>query len=209
MQYIYRKNEQHLIENYEAAAKEGFAGWVLHHRLELTLDGHNAASCADLKRMKMYWRRPYFELIYLRRADHIAMHNRANSLDGKYCSQQRRDNISKAVRLAFKEGRIDVSGERNGMFGKHSWNSGIKTGPLSEETKLKLKGRTPWNKGKKCGPLSEEHKKKIREGNRKPKSEHMRKALREHWKNRPTTKDNHTWFVGVGPDGEKIYVKKE
>lgn len=153
MQYIYRKNEQHLIENYDTAAKEGFVGWVLHHRLELTFDGHNAASCADLKRMKMYWRRPYFELIYLRLADHTAMHNRANSLDGKYCS--------------------------------------------------------PWNKGKKCGPLSEEHKKKIREGNRKPKSEHMRKALREHWKNRPTTKDNHTWFVGVGPDGEKIYVKKE
>lgn len=208
-QTIWRNNERHLIENFELAAADDFVGWVIHHRLELTLDGQNAASYADLKRLKMYWRRPYFELIYLRRADHIAMHNRANAIDGKYRSQQRSNKISKAVRRAFAEGRIDTSGERNGMFGKHSWNSGVKTGPLSEETKLKLKGRTPWNKGKKCGPLSEEHKQKIREGNRKPKSEHMRKALREYWKKRPITENSHTWCLGVGFDGKKIYVKKE
>ena len=228
MQYIYRKNEQHLIENYDAASKEGFVGWVLHHRLELTLDGHNAASYTDLKRLKMYWRRPYFELIYLRRADHIAMHNRANAIDGKYVDQNRRDKISKAVRLAFKEGRIDTSGERNGMFGKHSWNSGLNTGPLSKETKLKLKGRIPWNKGKKCGPLSEDHKQKLSEANRKPKSEHMREALsksrKEYWKNHTLSKEQiakmaagrvgkkrgpykktwTTWYIG--PDGKRVYV---
>lgn len=185
-QTIWRKNERHLIENFELAAADNFVGWVIHHRLELTLDGQNAASCTDLKRLKMYWRRPYFELIYLRQEDHIAMHNRANALDGKYCSQQRIDRISRAVRLAYEEGRIDTSGERNGMFGKHSWNAGKKLPPLSEDQKLKLRGRTPWNKGKKCGPLSDEHKQKIREGNRKPKSEHMRKALsksrQEYWR---------------------------
>lgn len=229
MQYIYRKNEQHLIENYDAASNEGFVGWVLHHRLELTLDGHNAASYSDLKRLKMYWRRPYFELIYLRRADHIAMHNRANAIDGKYVDQNRRNKISKAVRLAFKEGRIDTSGERNGMFGKRSWNSGVKTGPLSAEVREKLseahRGCTPWNKGK---TLSEEHKQKIREGNRKPKSEHMRKALsesrKEYWKNHTLSKEQiakmtagrvgkkrgpykktwTTWYVGS--DGKRVYV---
>lgn len=33
--------------------------------------------------------------------------------------------------------------------GKEAWNKGIKTGPLAEEHKNKLKGREPWNKGKK------------------------------------------------------------
>ena len=227
-QTSFRNGEQHLIENYEKALADGFKGWVIHHRLELTLDGRNAASVADLKRMKMYWRRPYFELIYLRRADHNAIHNIANAIDGKYLDQNYRSKLSNSVRLAYEEGRIDTSGERNGMFGKHSWNSGIKTGPLSEETKLKLKGRIPWNKGKKRGPLSEEQKRKISVANRKPKSEHMRKALsearKEYWKTHSFSKEQiakmaagrvgkkrgpykktwTTWYVG--PDGKRVYV---
>jgi hypothetical protein len=228
-QTIWRKNEQHLIENFELAAADNFVGWHLHHRLELTLDGHNAASCNDLKRLRMYWRRPYFELIYLRQEDHIAMHNRANALDGKYCSQQRIDRISRAVRLAYEEGRIDVSGERNGMFGKHSWNAGKKLPPLSEEVRAKLsqahRGCTPWNKGK---ALTEDHKQKLSEANRKPKSEHMRKALsearKEYWKKHPISKEliakmaagrigkkrgpyKKTWTTWyVGPDGKRVYV---
>lgn len=228
-QTIWRTNERHLIENFELAAADDFVGWDIHHRLELTLDGQNAASYTDLKRLKMYWRRPYFELIYLRRADHIAMHNRANAIDGKYRSQQRRNKISKAVRRAFAEGRIDVSGERNGMFGKHSWNSGVKTGPLPAEVRAKLseahRGCTPWNKGK---ALSEEHKQKLSKANRKPKSEHVRKALsearKEYWKTHSFSKEQiakmaagrvgkkrgpykktwTTWYVG--PDGKRVYA---
>lgn len=228
-QTVWRKNEQHLIENFELAAADNFVGWVIHHRLELTLDGQNAASCTDLKRLKMYWRRPYFELIYLHEADHIAMHNRANTLDGKYRDKNRRSKISNAVRIAYEEGRIDISGKRNGMFGKHSWNAGKTLPPLSEEVRAKLseahRGCTPWNKGK---SLSEEHKQKLSKANRKPKSEHMRKALSEarkkYWKTHSFSKEQiakmaagrrgkkrgpykktwTTWYVG--PDGKRVYV---
>lgn len=214
------------VENYTLAVADNFRGWVLHHRLELTLDGAQAHTAEELDRLGMYYGRPYFELIFLKKSEHITLHNLAKSRSGLY--EGRKSKISASVRRAYAEGRIDVSGERNGMFGKPSWNSGKKLPPLSEEHKLKLMGRTPWNKGKKCGPLSEEHKQKISKGNRKPKSEHMRKALsearKEYWKSHKLSKEQiskmaagrvgkkrgpykktwTTWYVG--PDGKRVYV---
>ena len=73
-----RDGEQHLIENYELALKDDFIGWDLHHRLELTLDGEFALDTKTLKRLNMYYNRPHFELIYLRRSEHSKLHNQAN-----------------------------------------------------------------------------------------------------------------------------------
>ncbi len=62
-------------------------------------------------------------------------------------------------------------GEKNGFYGrKHSIETITKISQknkgkkLSEETKMKLKGRVPWNKGKKIQghPQTEETKNKIR-----------------------------------------------
>lgn len=74
MQYIYRKNERHLIENYADALKDNFKGWDLHHRLEFTIDDDLALSSKDLRRLEMYYNRPYYELIYLKHSDHIRLH---------------------------------------------------------------------------------------------------------------------------------------
>lgn len=215
------------VENYTLAVADNFRGWVLHHRLELTLEGAQAHTAEELDRLGMYYGRPHFELIFLKRSEHITLHNLAKSKSGLY--EGRRSKISAAVRRAFAEGRIDVTGERNGMFGKHSWNSGKKLPPLSEEVRAKLseahRGCTPWNKGK---ALSEEHKQKLSEANRKPKSEHMRKALsearKEYWKNHKLSKEliakmaagrvgkkrgpyKKTWATWyVGPDGKRVYV---
>ena len=72
---FYRNNERHLIENYDKAASDHFRGWHIHHRLELTISGEPALSKADLIRMNMYYRRPYFELIYLPAPVHCSLHN--------------------------------------------------------------------------------------------------------------------------------------
>lgn len=72
-----RKNERHMIENYELAKSENFKGWCIHHRLELTINGEYAISKADLKRMGMYYHRPYFELIFMRNSEHSTMHKLA------------------------------------------------------------------------------------------------------------------------------------
>ena len=73
---MYRNEDQHLIENYELAKADNFKGWVLHHRLEFDLEGNEVHTPKSLKRLNMYWRRPYFELIYMTRHDHQVLHNK-------------------------------------------------------------------------------------------------------------------------------------
>lgn len=65
------------VENYEKAVNDKSKTWVLHHRLELTIDGLFALSRDDLKRMGMYYHRPAFELIFLDKSQHMRMHMRA------------------------------------------------------------------------------------------------------------------------------------
>ena len=72
--YCWREGERKLIENYDKAVADNFKGWMLHHRLECTIDGEYALSVKDLKRMNMYYNRPYFELIYLTNSEHSKLH---------------------------------------------------------------------------------------------------------------------------------------
>lgn len=51
------------IENYDKAVEDKSKTWVLHHRLELTIEGQFALSRDDLISMGMYYHRPAFELI--------------------------------------------------------------------------------------------------------------------------------------------------
>lgn len=69
-----RSGEEHLVENYELAKKDNFKGWICHHRLELTLNGEFANSAMDLVNKDMYYHRPYFELIWVRREEHSRLH---------------------------------------------------------------------------------------------------------------------------------------
>lgn len=87
----YREGERHLIENYELAKADDFKGWVIHHRLELTMDNEFAHSKEDLIRMDMYFHRPYYELIYLRTAEHQSLHM-------KVSDDPRRNNMKKSAR---------------------------------------------------------------------------------------------------------------
>lgn len=87
----YREGERHLIENYDLAQADGFKGWVIHHRLELTMDNEFAHSKEDLMRMDMYFHRPYYELIYLKTAEHQSLHM-------KVSDDPRRKNMKKSAR---------------------------------------------------------------------------------------------------------------
>lgn len=73
LKYV-REGELELIENFEAAKADNFEGWVVHHRLELTINGEYAHSKEDLKLLGMYYNRPYYELIFMRKSEHRSMH---------------------------------------------------------------------------------------------------------------------------------------
>lgn len=68
------KDELNRIENYEKAVNDKENMWVCHHRLELTLDNEMAHTSEDLRRLGMYYNRPYFELIFLPRNTHAKLH---------------------------------------------------------------------------------------------------------------------------------------
>lgn len=73
---VCRPGEEHLVENYESAKNDNFRGWVCHHRLEFTLDGEFANSSIDLVNKDMYFRRPYYELVWMKRGEHTTLHHK-------------------------------------------------------------------------------------------------------------------------------------
>lgn len=62
--HAYCKDDISKIENYDKAMADTAQTWALHHRLELTLDGEFAHTAEELKRLDMYYNRPYFEHNY-------------------------------------------------------------------------------------------------------------------------------------------------
>lgn len=70
----YCKDDISKIENYEQAINDKENKWVIHHRLEFTLDGELVHTKQDLIRFGMYWKRPYFELIFMKDLEHRSLH---------------------------------------------------------------------------------------------------------------------------------------
>lgn len=121
------------VENYNQAEQDNFHGWILHHRLELTLENEQSHTAEELIRLNMYYDRPYFELIFMKRSEHIRLHNIAKGKAGLY--EARKNKISESVKRAYQEGRINVNGQNNGMFGKSPHNKGKH---LPEDQKRKI-----------------------------------------------------------------------
>ena len=107
----YRKNERHLIENYEKALADNFKGWVLHHRLELTLEGEFAHTAEELEKMGMYYNRPYFELIYLKSGEHASLHGKVNDLSYLHTEETNRKRaLTQTGRPSWNKGKIRLRG---------------------------------------------------------------------------------------------------
>ena len=148
-----------LVESYAAAKADNFAGWCIHHKLEIQQD--KRVSRQELKDKDLYYGRPASELIFMRFGDHSALHSTGNTnMKGKHHSAETRQKIAEAnkSRTLSEEYRKklseSLSGENNPFFGKHH----------SEETRRKIsescKGKPGWLKGK---HLSEETRKKLSE----------------------------------------------
>lgn len=165
---IYCRDDISKIENYEKAIADTTQTWDLHHRLELTLDGEFALSREQLKMHDMYYKRPYYELIFLTHAEHRRLHGMNMSDDtrkkmseankgenhplfGKHRTDETRKKMSEAMK-----------GEKNPNFGR----------TLSEETRRKISEAT---KGKKRKPFSEEHRRKISEAHKRRWELHKQK----------------------------------
>jgi group I intron endonuclease len=87
----------------------------------------------------------------------------------------------------------DRTGEGNPMYGKHSWNYGLK-GTMSEETKQKMreakKGMIPWNKGKKASDKSRRKMSLAGIGKKRPRTpEHQRKLAESRIRNNKIRKE--------------------
>ena len=140
------KDDISKIENYEKAIADKTQTWVLHHRLELTLDGEFALSRDQLKMHDMYYNRPYYELIFLTHAEHNRLHSMNRSED---------------TRRKLSESK---KGERHPMYGKHHTDETRKK--LSEANKGKHHSeehRRKISESQKGKHLSEEHRRKISE----------------------------------------------
>lgn len=164
----YCREDISLIENYDKAISDNTQTWQCHHRLELTLDGKFAHSGEDLKRLGMYYDRPYFELIFLTEDEHKSLHG-----------TNRSDETKKKLSEAMK-------GEKNHNYGKPGTMKG-KT--LSDETKLKM------SESHKGMTHSAESKKKISEAakRRTVSDEHRRKmseAQKASWARRKAQRIN-------------------
>lgn len=138
-----RKGEEYNIENYELAKADGFRGWTIHHRLELTLDGEFAHRRADLIRMEMYFNRPYFELIYLKACDHSKLHasKSCHPNTGKHRTEEtiNRIRICNTGKVFSEEHRRNISKAKCGC---KAWNKGIPSKfrgvNLSDDVKKKM-----------------------------------------------------------------------
>ena len=135
------------IEHYEEALADNFAGWCMHHRLEIQQDG-TRVSAKELIDQNLYYGRPASELVFMRRGEHSYLHNKdkvisaktrqkiAEARKGKAISAEHRKKISEAL-----------SGENNPFFGKH----------LSADTRRKM------SEARKGRHKSAEHRKKLSE----------------------------------------------
>lgn len=88
---MYCRDGLEKIENYEQAISDKENKWAIHHRLEFTINGEFAHTKKELKRLGMYYHRPYFELIFMKSEDHKRLHGTK-----KVVSEESKRNMSKA-----------------------------------------------------------------------------------------------------------------
>lgn len=129
----YCREDPSLIENYKDAIAST-ERWHCHHRLELTLDGREALSIQDLKRYGMYYKRPAFELIFLKISDHTKLHHDARGhiwfgrTENRHSAEARKKiGIANTHRTLSAETRAKISKAHKGKI----------VAPVTEETKRK------------------------------------------------------------------------
>lgn len=143
------KDDYRKIPGYEIALKHPDR-FGIHHVLGLTLDGQHAHSKEELKRLDMYYHRPYFELQWISLKEHGEMHKLANPVRltgsmnpnyGKHISEKQRKAISESLRggksyLYGKTGEKHPNwkGDKVGVIGAYVRAKKLyKAGKITEE----------------------------------------------------------------------------
>ena len=100
-----------LVQNFYQAESDGFEGWCIHHKLEIKLDG-TIVYRDDLKKKGLYWNRPAIELIFMKTADHMKLHNSHKH------TKQHNKNISASVQkgIASRRGKLVFAQSKSGEF---------------------------------------------------------------------------------------------
>lgn len=101
-----------LIENYEQAKADHFQGWCVHHRLEYLPCQKRWVSYKELFEKGLYFNRPAWELLFMKRGEHVRFHNqdphskekRAESIRN---SEKVKENINKINKVCIKPFEID------------------------------------------------------------------------------------------------------
>ena len=140
-----------LVENYQQAKADNFAGWCIHHRLEIQPDG-TRMSRQELKDKNLYYGRPASELVFMRRGEHTTLHwlgkhhsvethqKMSESHKGKHHSEEIRKKIAESkkgkhhsaeARKKISECRIGkhypkLSEVKKGLH-LHWYNNGVKS----------------------------------------------------------------------------------
>ena len=107
----YCKDRIELVQNFYQAEADGFEGWCIHHRMEIWSDG-TIVYRDDLKQKGLYWHRPAIELIFMKTADHMKLHNSHKH------TKKHNKNISAAVQkgIASRRGKLIFAQSKSGEF---------------------------------------------------------------------------------------------
>ena len=156
-----------LIENYQEAVDDTTQLWVIHHRREVQ-DGFCIWKREELVKIGQYYHLEPNELIFMKKSEHVTLHN--NAIDPKTKKP-----------CCYRD--VDRTGEKNPMYGKH----------LSEETKRKLSDALKGHNFQRNEQWIKSHSGENNVSKRKDVRDKLSKLAKSRYK---IVRDDGTWYWG-------------
>ena len=123
------------IEHYEEALADNFAGWCMHHRLEIQHDG-TRVSAQELIDKGLYFHRPASELVFMKVGEHRSLHCSLHNIGNTYMKGHKHSADTRQKIAEANKGKHHTEKTRQkiseSLKGKHNctkdslwWNDGI------------------------------------------------------------------------------------
>lgn len=177
------KDDISKIENYDKAIADTAQTWDYHHRLELTLNGEFAHSREELKRLGMYYNRPYFELIFLTTTEHQRLHKTRKPLTAEH-----RQKISEAIKgktlcpSYIKKLSESHKGKTHTIEQRKKLSDSLKGHTVSDKTRKKLSDALKGKTNKALSERSDAYRQYKSEGGTMNWNEFQRSAAAKEYK---------------------------
>lgn len=156
-----------LIENYQEAVNDTTQKWVCHHRREVQ-DGFCIWKADELIKIGQYYHLEPNELIFMKKSEHLALHNKA--IDPKTKKP-----------CCYRD--VDRTGEKNPMYGKH----------LSEETRKKISEKSKGRKFQRNEQWIKSHSGENNVSKRRDVRDKISKLAKSRYK---IIRDDGSWYWG-------------